>query len=107
MSNEKTTIVNLYCCGGTGTNIGKSFENVKQEEGFAKINPIYIDTSKSNKSSEIPDERFYHIADLDGSGMFRKENSEPIQAHVRDILLAHKPQQFNIVLSSGGGGKLA
>jgi hypothetical protein len=101
-----SSIVNVYACGGAGVNIASFFEAYrnKSEEGFAMVNPIYVDTSRSNMDKSLPEEAIYHIGDLDGGGKIRAENHQAIAENVRSILQTHKPAELNIVLSSAGGG---
>lgn len=98
--------VRLYACGGAGVNIGKQFEKFRgnDEVGMAHIDISYIDTSRSNLDSTIPDEAAYLLKDLDGSGKVRKENYHEITAHTRDILQRHPEQDVNVVISSAAGG---
>lgn len=98
----------IYCCGGTGINIGKYFTTYREKEGlssgFAKMQAVFIDTSKSNLSSEINQDELYVLEGLDGSGKIRAENYREISESVHDILMKYPPGDINIVLSSGGGG---
>lgn len=98
--------VRLYACGGAGVNIGKQFEKFRggDEVGMATIDVSYIDTSRSNLSSAIPEEAIYLLKDLDGSGKVRKENYHEITAHTRDILQRHPEQDINVIISSAAGG---
>lgn len=104
---SKTTM-NVYCCGGTGINIGSLVEAGLKDEnpGFAKLVPIYIDTSKSNLTVSHPDSRTYLIPDLprEGAGKVRRENFEQIVACVPHVLNKFKPAEINIVISSTSGG---
>lgn len=97
--------VNLYCCGGTGINIGKHFDKFRDKpvEGFASIQPMYVDTSKSN-SRDVNEQHVYHLEGLDGNGKLRSQNTQAITDSVLSILNQFKPTEFNIVLHSAGGG---
>lgn len=104
--------VRVFCCGGGGINIGSMLEEYRgsEEIAAARLNPVYIDTSKSNLARNrhsINDEYCYVIDGLDGSGKLRAENYESITEHVRDILQKFKPLDLNIVISTAAGGKLA
>ena len=97
----------VYCCGGTGINIGKYFttlRNKKERDGFANIKIAFIDTSLSNISSEIEKDEIYLVEGLDGSGKIRSENHKEIGESIHDVLLRYPPQDINIVLSSTSGG---
>jgi hypothetical protein len=101
--------VTVYCCGGGGINIGSMLENcrAKADPGFATISNVYIDTSVSNllkRGQDIKEEHRYILDDLDGSGKIRRANVNQIVPHVKSILQQHKPGDFNIVVSTGGGG---
>ena len=98
--------VRLYCAGGAGINIGKHLESFRgvSETGVAELHSVFVDTSRSNLSTNLPEEATYLLKDLDGSGKIRKENHAQIAAHTRDILQQHPPLDLNIVISSGSGG---
>jgi hypothetical protein len=96
----------LYAAGGAGCNIAASFiKNFKQPaHGFAEVDCVFIDTSKSNLNPSIPADQIYLFDSLDGSGKLRASNYQVLNEHSREILLEHKPGDVNIILSSAGGG---
>lgn len=97
----------IYACGGCGINISSWFEQYRSKApniGFASINPVYIDTSKSNITKTLNTDHTYTIEGLDGSGKVRRENAQIISQHVRDILNKFKPGDLSIVVSSMSGG---
>lgn len=96
----------IYCAGGTGINIGRNFIKYagKTNPGFADIETIFIDTSKSNMDTAIPREMVYLVDDLDGSGKLRASNYAALNECSKEILHTHKPADLNIVLHSGSGG---
>lgn len=104
--------ITLYACGGAGVNIAKFFEKYRKtsledhpdDQAFARISPVYIDTSQSNLRSDVPEEATYVIRDRDGSGKVRGENADVITKCTLDILQKHKPANVSIVISSTGGG---
>lgn len=98
--------VRLYACGGGGINIGHLFERHRgvEEAGFAKVDTVYLDTSRSNMRTSMPGEHTYLIDGLDGSGKLRRENHVVIAERVRDMLHSHEPRDLNVVLSTGAGG---
>lgn len=106
MSQAKVNRIRVYACGGAGVNIGKLLEEYrgKTETGFAEIQISYVDTSKSNMDESVKEEDRYLFKGLDGSGQHRATNYETVAAHALDILQKFEPLDFNIVLSSGGGG---
>lgn len=99
--------ITLFACGGAGLNIASWFEKYRDKPpnvGFASINPIYIDTSKSNLSKVHSPDHTYIVDGLDGSGKVRKENAQAITEHVLDILHKFKPGDLSIIVSSMSGG---
>lgn len=104
------TKVNLYCAGGTGTNLGINFmSNLGHTTtGFATLEPYFIDTSRSNLHPVITDDRFYLVESSDpnfeGSGKKRDSNYKAISESMKSMLQDFKPSAFNIVVHSGAGG---
>lgn len=102
----------IYASGGGGLNITASrFERHRNKPapGFAEIDPVYIDTSKSNLlSNEVPLDAVYHFQGLDGAGQVRREHAATVKDKVKEILLAHKPGDLSIPLHtlSGGSGSV-
>lgn len=98
--------VRIFACGGAATNIARAFEPHRgaTRAGFASIDAVYIDTSRSNLNNEIPRDAVYLIDGLDGSGKVRRENANEIANHSANILNTHGPVDLNIVLSSLAGG---
>jgi len=98
--------VRIYACGGAGTNIGSMLEIHRSQEeiGFAEIDIVYVDTSKSNLKDHINKTNAYILEDLDGSGKIRSENHDEINNRIRAILQQFKPADLNIVVGSAAGG---
>lgn len=104
--------ITLYACGGAGVNVAKFFEKYRKtsqddhpdDQAFARITPVYIDTSRSNLRGDVPEESTYVIQGLDGSGKVRRENADAITQCTLDILQKHKPANVSIVISSAAGG---
>lgn len=99
--------VRVYCGGGLGANIGSQFLSQTGGKGFAALQPVFLDTSRSNLNANIPEDKIYLVkgaTERDGSGKKRDENYGPIRESVKDMLLKHKPLDFNIVLFSTSGG---
>lgn len=95
----------IYGCGGTGINLAKRFLNRAEQPGFAVLDPVFVDTSRSNLTPEIPEEKVYVLSgDADGSGKVRAANADRIVDAVPEVLLEFKPAEFNIVVFSLGGG---
>lgn len=98
--------LSLYCLGGGGVNIGKHFEQFRgaDTKDFAKITPIYVDTSKSNLRNSVPMDSVYLISDVDGSGKKRDCNYQAIAEAAPEILHRHKPTDINILVHTASGG---
>jgi hypothetical protein len=103
--------VRLFSCGGGGMNIGHKVASYASDNNnndrFAKLEVVYIDTSRANLRSDIKPDSFYLVnrpGAIEGSGQKRTENFEPISARVGNILKKFEPVDLNIVLSTGGGG---
>lgn len=100
--------VRLYSCGGAGINIGSKVAQMLtkhvDQDVFADLDTVYIDTSKSNLHDGIEENKLYLVDGKDGSGGDRAENYHDIEPRTREILQKFKPADANIVLSSGGGG---
>lgn len=108
MSNERPIgQMRVYGCGGAGTNIVANYlelAGTTPVPGFAVLNPVFIDTSKSNMREGIDANNSYIMPDLDGSGKIRAENYDAINNVVKEILLKYKPLDFNVVVFSASGG---
>lgn len=95
----------LYGCGGAGTELIKVFMNKQPQEGVADFRTTFIDTSRSNLDSSIPEEMFFQINDdLDGSAKVRKSNVGDIRSVIPTIPTKVKPGNFNVVVYALGGG---
>lgn len=95
----------VYGCGGAGINITSYFDRDDQSSGpFAIIKPAFIDTSHSNLRGSVSEDKTYILPDMDGSGKIRKENHAQISNVIKQVLLQHKPEDFNVVVFSASGG---
>jgi len=96
----------LYACGGAGINTVKQFApfNGQANPGFATIETVFIDTSRSNLDSSIPEQMTYLVQELDGSGKRRATNHAALSESINEILLEHRPGDINIIVHSAGGG---
>lgn len=96
----------LYLCGGAGNNIGTQFVKYvgKKSPGFTELDMVFIDTSKSNMKSIIPEGKVYLLDDLDGSGKLRASNYNALAECSKELLHRHKPADINIVVHSSSGG---
>ncbi|HET6890103.1 MAG TPA: hypothetical protein VFH31_03295 [Pyrinomonadaceae bacterium] len=106
--NQDKGQIHLYCCGGMGVNLGTQLETYRGavEDGFAKIEITYVDTSKSNthRRTQIQQEHCYLMKDLDGSGGKRNENDKQISNEIRAVFQRFKPLDLNVVIHSAAGG---
>lgn len=96
--------VRIYGAGGLGNNIAKRYLGQKDVAGFATPLVSFIDTSRSNLDSSIPNEAIFVLEGTDGSGKVRRENHQAIADSIKQILLAQPPEDFNIVVFSASGG---
>ena len=110
-NSEEGSVMNVYCCGGTGVNIGAELEAYQgqHERGFSEINIYYIDTSHANlRGRNIDASRVYLIdgrsEGRDGSGGIRAENNARISERMADIMLKMPAAKYNVVLFSASGG---
>lgn len=106
-------IVKVYACGGASINIMKqlyypSKNNIK-DPGFAKLEIVFADTSRSNVPKDVIDEDFYLVQGLgdekiDGSGKVRATNYKAVAMAIPEIIHRFKPEDLNIVVHSASGG---
>lgn len=96
--------VTIYGAGGCGINIATMFQEYNKGDGYARLTPVYLDTSRSNIKDGVPDSQCFILPDMDGSGKVRAENAGEISSHISKVLDSHKPSKFNIVVFSTGGG---
>ena len=67
-------------------------------------NHAFIDTSSSNVKKGMNEDNVYILPNLDSSGKKRDENHLEISNVIKEVLVKHKPLDFNIVLFSLSGG---
>ena len=96
----------IYACGGMGANIGAHFVKFanKKSEGFADIETYFIDTSSSNLTGSIPNDKVYLVEGADGSGKKRDTNYTVLSERSKEILHAFKPGDVNVIVHSASGG---
>lgn len=91
-------------------NLGSKYmNNLGQEtKGFATLEPYFIDTSSSNLSPVVTNDRFFLVEsddpNFEGSGKKRDSNYGAISESMKSMLQEFKPTPFNIVIHSGAGG---
>jgi hypothetical protein len=97
--------IRIYGCGGTGTNLLNACVGKALVNGFADIEPCYVDTSMSNlRGRNIPAEQTFLFEGVDGSGKERAENNPIIAKSVKKILETYKPTDVNLFITSASGG---
>lgn len=94
----------IYGCGGAGVNVARYFANSNEVEGCAAAHPVFLDTSRSNLTADIDEGQCFILQNVDGSGKVRRENHQEIANSIRQVLLKHKPMDFNVVVFSASGG---
>lgn len=94
----------IFGCGGCGMNIVSKYTEAKHDADAASIITHFIDTSKSNIKPNMKEDDIYIIPDVDGSGKIRAENASEIANLTKDMLVKHKPGDFNLVVFSLSGG---
>ena len=89
-------MLNVYCCGGAGSNVGKQITDLD-------VNVTFIDTSVSNLKG-VDESKIYKIDGIDGAGKDRKITYENFK-NPDEVLIRFKPSlELNIVISSLSGG---
>ena len=89
--------LNIYCCGGTGVNIGKRINDLD-------FSVYFIDSSRSN-IKDLNSDYVFLVEDMDGAGKNRKITYEKFKEFAETILIKFKPSKaLNIVISSLSGG---
>lgn len=98
--------IDIVGCGGTGQNIVSRIEDLasKNYEGYADISTFYVDTSRSNKTNAIPDDKFFQIDGKEGSGALRTENSVEIRDSIPSLAHRVSGSDLVILVGSAGGG---
>lgn len=90
-------MINLYCCGGTGANIGKKIKN-------PNVQTYYVDSSTANLKG-IDDSIIFLVPDQEGAGKNRSITYKNFKNVAEEVLIKFKPSdRLNIVLSSLSGG---
>lgn len=104
-----STKLMVYGCGGAGLNIvhacASQWEMKTLDDDFvSQYSVTYVDTSRSNFKKDMDENDVYILSNLDGSGKKRDENHVEISNVIKEILVKHKPLDFNIVVFSLSGG---
>lgn len=89
-------MLNVYCCGGAGSNVGKQITDLD-------VNVTFIDTSVSNLKG-VDESKIYIIEGIDGAGKDRSITYEKFK-NPDEVLIRFKPSTaLNVVISSLSGG---
>ena len=102
----KTATMRVYGFGGLGVNILSNWLSKEQPEqlsGYATIDAVAIDTSRSNLLPNANENRFYHIEGLDGGGKLRSLNVNALLPEIKPILSIHQPKDVNVLIASASG----
>ena len=106
-SKANHAVMNVYCCGGAGVNMGFLLQKAAflSLPGYANTKIIFVDLNISNmRGRDVDMDDVYIIDGRDGSGGMRTENSESIASTMDSLLLRHPAAKYNIVISSVSGG---
>lgn len=91
-----------YCVGGAGINVGSAWYQSLKINPVSPVDFIGLDTSMNN----VPDDNAFAVerpGETRGGGKLRTLNRDIIPGFVEEMLIRHKPGDFNIVIFSGGG----
>ncbi|QGZ14571.1 hypothetical protein [Photobacterium phage PDCC-1] len=91
-----------WCVGGAGINIGSAWNKSLRNLPLAKVDFIGLDTSMNNR----PDDDAFTVespANTRGGGKKRTLNRDLIPDFVKQMLIKHRPGDFNVVIYSGAG----
>ena len=103
----ETATMRIYGVGGTGINLISNWMAKRENEklaGYATIDAVGIDTSRSNLLPNALEERFYHIEGLDGGGKLRNLNVQTLLPEIKPILSNFQPRDVNVLIASAAGG---
>lgn len=106
VSTLKPSTLRIYGAGGLAVNLLSPYLAKQQNEelaGYATIDAVCIDTSRSNLLPNLNEERFYHIKGLDGGGKLRSLNVTETLSETKPFLAEHPARDVNLVLFSGAG----
>lgn len=87
----------IYFCGGTALNIGVELQDLKAPHCF-------VDTSDRNLTEKHDKSKVFLTEGTSGAGKNRKFIAPKIRPQINNILNRFPPADFNIVVSSTGGG---
>lgn len=102
----KTATMRVYGFGGLGVNLLSHWlakEEPEQLSGYATIDAVAIDTSRSNLLPNAKDKRFYHVEGLEGGGKLRSLNVSAVLPEIKPFLSIHQPKDVNVLVASASG----
>lgn len=105
----------VYAAGGAGINVVSAlFKQIAaiNKDGFAEMQPAYLDTSVANLSGVKDRNEVYLFKEhdevgnekRDGAGKDRASVKKLVAENIREPLLQFKPADINLVVHSGSGG---
>lgn len=97
----------IYLCGGTGINIATPLKKMLAEQPkstTADVEIVLVDTSDSNLNPTNDGDNVYLFKGIDGGGKVRRDVHSVAAPKAREILERFQPGDFNVVVSSLGGG---
>lgn len=106
VSTLKPSTLRIYGAGGLAVNLLSPYlakQHNEEVAGYASIDAVCIDTSRSNLLPNINEQRFYHIKGLDGGGKLRSLNVTETLSETKPFLAEHPARDVNLVLFSGAG----
>lgn len=94
----------VYGAGGAGVGNAMYFMDVASQQGIADVLVSLVDTSDSNLITDLNKENVFLLDNVDGAGKVRREHADAISNTVRQVLVEHRPADFNVVIFSASGG---
>ncbi|UPT54025.1 chain A monomeric subunit of Tubz [Vibrio phage phiKT1019] len=91
-----------WCVGGAGINVGSAWRKSLDRLQVAEVDFVGLDTSTNNR----PDDDAFvveSLANTRGGGKKRTLNRDLIPDFVKQMLVKHRPGDFNVVIYSGAG----
>jgi hypothetical protein len=99
--------MSIYACGGAGINLLKDFVRLPQDTEvpyYPTVRKYALDTSDSNIRDLGGDIKTFLVPGLRGAGKKRQQAFEGVNDHVNNMLVEHKPSDYNLVMFSASGG---
>lgn len=97
-------VTHIYACGGGAIKITADMVDYVNVPGFSDTKISRLDTSDKNLTANMSQSSVFVLKGADGSGKQRDHNYKPVVAAMSKILAQHQPEDYNIVIFTGGGG---